>query len=266
VRELRLSVLSWNVHGLPEPFSKDRKARLARVAAAVATERPDIAVFQEAWIDGARRLARALPGYEPCFVAWRGDWVRSGLMMAVRRDGQWNVDASGIHFREFTARGPLWKVWQADGLARKGALFVPLRQGATRLWMVDVHLQARYPGEPYTELRLLQLRELQQWIEDLGRAIPVVTAGDFNTPADEEEVYREIARLGADCCIPSHQGERDVTNYPVHSSAAWIDYVLARPAAGGSASGSTRLLRNRGVDDPYSDHHGLVVQVIVDAA
>ena len=46
---MKLSVLSWNLHGLPWPLSKDPRGRLQRAGAKIRELAPDIVMLQEIW-------------------------------------------------------------------------------------------------------------------------------------------------------------------------------------------------------------------------
>ena len=259
----RLKVLSWNVHGLPAPFSSDRRGRLQRIAAQVAAEAPDIVAFQEAWIDCPQRLAGHLPGYAAQFLPlWRGA-ARGGLMILVRESSAWQAAGSPA-FRAFTASGPPWRVWQGDGLAGKGALFVELsaRDSGGGLVFVGAHLQARYRGASYGEVRLAQIRELSDWLRQLGSTGAII-AGDFNTPPEETEVFGELAALGIDVTRPARLQPGAVTNYPVHSHAGWIDYVFLRAQPDAVVEATARRILNRAIDDPFSDHHGVIAEIVL---
>ncbi len=262
---IELKTMTWNVHGLPAQASKHRRERLRRIADEVTSERADLVAFQEAWVGSVRVLADALPGYVACFDPQRSGSSAGGLLTMVSRDGAWKPAATAPRFRSFSSSAPAWKFWQADGLAGKGALLVPLerRSDGAPLWLVNTHLQARYRSDSYRDVRVAQLRELGAWVHELGVAAPIVLAGDFNTPPQESDVYRELATLGIDVSRKAHSKPGAVTNYPGHSSAGWIDYVLVRAPSGQEVSCATRLILNRTVDDPYSDHHGLVAELSI---
>lgn len=259
----RLRVLSWNVHGLLGPFSRDRPQRLHRIAREVAVHAPDLVAFQEAWAGSPHALIRALPGYTAHFVSSVRRSARGGLLMMVRDGSGWNLAGATASFRRFSVAAPAWKLWQGDGIAGKGATFVRLarRDVEHGLWFVCTHVQARYRGSEYRDVRFSQLRELSQWLHELGSNAPVVLAGDLNTPPHEHELYASIAGLGIDLSREHHSQPSAFTSCPAHGEHGWIDYVLVRPLPGQQIASEVRLIRNRAPDDPFSDHHGLVADV-----
>jgi len=262
---MKLRILSWNVHGLPSPFSKHRAQRLRRIAAQIATEKPDLLALQEVWAGSLRLLLPSCPGYAARFVRARNGGASGGLLLLVREGGDWTIDEHTLRFRRFSHYAPRHRVWEADGLAGKGAAFLCLdhRADRGRLWLVNTHLQSRYRSNAYVTVRRAQLHELGRWVHELGESAPVVLAGDFNTPADGDPLYEGVASLGVDVTAGSRR-RGDVTHHPAQSAAGWIDYVLVRPPAGGRAAGRTRLIENVASDDPYSDHAGLVADVEVE--
>jgi endonuclease/exonuclease/phosphatase family metal-dependent hydrolase len=261
---VNLRLLAWNVHGLPAPLTRKRRARLRRIAAQVAREAPDLVTFEEAWGGSVRLLCRELPSYLPFFVRAPATVAAGGLLCLVRDNGNWRATARP-RFRRYSLQAPAWKLWQGDGAAGKGALFVALDGPGGPLCLAATHLQSRYPGQPYRQVRVAQLRELARWMDEIGAATPILVCGDLNTPATDEEYPLLVAPLGTDLTTDA-QGTGAVTNYPTRSSAAWIDYAIARLPRNCSARSSTRLILNDAADEPYSDHHGLVVDIEITGA
>lgn len=261
---MKLRILSWNVHGLPAPFSKHRAARLGRIALAISHEQPDFVALQEVWAGSLRLLAGVRGDYTAHYARSRGGNTLGGLLLLVRRGSGWSAGADSMRFRRYSSYAARHRIWEADGLAGKGALLLPVEhRSGERLWLVDTHLQSRYAGSDYHKVRRAQIHELTRWVGELGKAEPIVIAGDFNTPADSDPLHESIASLGRDVTEEVRSTGDGVTNFPVHASAGWIDYVLVAPPAAGAAAGRTRLIRNRAADDPYSDHHGLVCDIEV---
>jgi endonuclease/exonuclease/phosphatase family metal-dependent hydrolase len=250
-------IVSWNIHGLPAPFSKRRATRMQNLAREIGNAAPQLAMLQEAWGSSLRLLSAELPAWRVLAIASRQTGAAGGLAMLLPRDDGWKATAPPC-FRRFSAQAPRWKLWQGDGAAGKGALFVTLAdEDGERLTVVTTHLQSRYPGQDYAAIRVAQLRELAAWLRN---ETSLLLAGDFNTPSGDPEYHEHIAPLGFDATAGARTADPSaVTNYATRSSAAWIDFVLLR--APGAVSAVTRLIRNRDVDDPYSDHHGVVTDV-----
>lgn len=261
---MKIRLLSWNVHGLPAPITRHRALRLRRIAAQVDVQKPDVVALQEAWAGSLAILAAALPAWTPLYHRTRAGGAAGGLLVLVPNRGDWAADAATLRFRRYSHYAPRHRVWEADGLAGKGALFVCLehRGGHRKLWLANTHLQSRYRANAYEQVRHSQLHELTRWVHEHGVAVPMLLCGDFNTPADGDPLYEHIAALGDD--LTRRERERRAgaaTNFPLQADAGWIDFVIARPAAGGEANAEVRLIENETADDPYSDHSAIVADV-----
>jgi endonuclease/exonuclease/phosphatase family metal-dependent hydrolase len=258
---MKITLLTWNVHGLPYPFTQNRAARLKRIAERIESEQPDVALLQEAWPGSIGPLTDGLANYSTLYAPTSLGSAAGGLVVLVRRSGRFRADEPALRFRPYTTYAPLYRFWEADGLAGKGAVFLPLvRADGQRIWIVNTHLQARYGSRDYRVIRRAQLRELRRWIDALGEKEPVLVAGDFNTPARIDPAYAELQSIGIDHAWLLHESGTRTTNYPLHSTAGWIDYVLLR---GGpfESRGGVRLIENERIDHPYSDHSAIVADI-----
>lgn len=200
-----LTVMTYNVHGLPWPIAEDRAEDLAQIGDRLARLRndgraPDVVVIQEAFTADAKAIARR-SGYRYVLFGnaaasaegspqadaqwWRGEGVGatldSGLMLlsdrplaAVRRLGFSARDCAGY-----------------DCLAAKGVL-------AARVTLVDgsqvdvatAHLNARTAsGVSHDRSRAAWLRQLDTLAtfvrQRQSAGVPLVLAGDFNVGKDE---------------------------------------------------------------------------------
>src|SRR5262249_5853278 len=154
----------------------------------------------EVWPGCRRALVRELPGYEALASPSAGGHARGGLVIFVRRDGDWSPEASSVRFRRFSLSAPPLRIWEGDGMAGKGAPFAKLagRDGAGSLWIVCTHLQSRYRSDSYPAIRFGQVEELSSWLASLGDESPILVAGDFNTPPADERVFPALVSLGID--------------------------------------------------------------------
>jgi endonuclease/exonuclease/phosphatase (EEP) superfamily protein YafD len=263
-----LRLLSWNVHGLP--FNRTAGDRLANIAGKIKEQQPDVVVLQEVWTAcRAHELARALA---PDYVAHERISLplfrpHGGLLVFVRRGSAWRVE--GETFVRYHASGPWYRVCEGDGLGGKGALLLHLRRGAERLGLVTTHLQSQYSeyGHSYECERRRQLNQLQCAIATEFGNSPVLIAGDFNTMPEEALYWSHIAVLGDDLTLPERARCGCGTFTDTDGTRQWIDYVLARNVpADPVADVDVRRLENQAVDDPYSDHDGLLVRVRFDGS
>ena len=257
---MKLSVLSWNLHGLPWPLSKDPRGRLQRAGAKIRELAPDVMLLQEIWSGWAiDSLSRALhPDWSACCVRGRLGRPNGGLLTLVRVADGWIVRGKP-EFRRYNASAPAWKIWEGDGLSGKGALIVSLEHNGEHVFAVNTHLQAEYPGSDYSSVREAQLSQLAEFLAALDQSVPAIIAGDFNTDC-REPLYARIAEMGIDLTA-NGRGERG-TNFDLRDGKpVWIDYILGPASKSWKATAELQLIENRGVDDPYSDHNGLFCTV-----
>lgn len=262
-----LRVMTWNLHAIP--FVSPRPTwRLRNVAAKIAEQQPDVVLLQEVWTHAyADLLERALGGaYRMTRAAGcRRPYPCGGLVVLVRVASGWT--ASAPTFVPFDAAAPWYRLGEWDGIAKKGMLLAQLRRGDATLGVVDLHLQTRYPehGHHYRAIRRRQLEQLAATLDATFAGRPAIVAGDFNTaPRERSGLYAtHIAPLGDDrtaalrAACP-HCGTRAPPKFP-----RWIDYVITRGLAGAA---SLTLITNDAIDDPYSDHHALLLRLEHDGA
>ena len=264
MHDLSLKLLSWNVHAMPWPLSKDPGGRMDRVSAKIRELSPDVVLLQEVWFDSqVNRLARALqPDWVPIWIKRLSRGPRGGLLAFVSASSGWRVRRAP-EFHPFAASAPAWKVWEGDGLGGKGVLTVELERGEQRIRAVNTHLQSKYPGIDYADVRQAQLVQLREIVSRSDPSQPAIVAGDFNTDA-RESLYSLVAALGADLTAEARERCDCGTNVGSHGEPSeWIDYIVAaNPIAAPKSNSWTvldklELIANHRADVPYSDHSGL---------
>jgi exonuclease III len=269
-------VISWNVHGLPCMPGKHR--RLGRWAQALVDRAPSLVMLQEMWVRAdSPALERALPAgrYHAVSTPRAAAFVAGGLVTLVD-SGAWRI--TGHTFVPFDAHAPVWRVWEADALLGKGLQVVTLESlrerspsaalGTGRLTVVNTHLQAEYVyrGQPvrYAAIRQSQLAHVLAAVTAAAHSGPVLVAGDFNTTPQERELHAPLlAARWIELTAPLRE-QHGGGSFVVGEGLArdWLDYVFlvgppGRPAPAVTAS----LIANTAPDVPYSDHHGLVVDI-----
>jgi endonuclease/exonuclease/phosphatase family metal-dependent hydrolase len=256
--EVQLKVLSWNLHGLAWPLSKDPRGRMDRVCAKVRELAPDIVLLQEVWLGSyVERLSGALrPDWTPGCVRRRGGGPKGGLLTFIGATEGWAA-LCAPEFHAFAASAPVWRFWEGDGLGGKGVLTVELGRGEQRINVVNTHLQSQYSGYPYSEVREAQLGELAKVVSQLHPLVPAIAAGDLNTDA-REPLYSHIAALGTDLTAEARRlSNSGTTANPRDGRPEWIDYVVAANLGAWTVSIDLELIANHTADVPYSDHSGL---------
>lgn len=266
-------MISWNVHGMP--FDASLAGRLDNIAGEILRRRPDLVLLQETWLDAAaRRLDCRLRGqYErvPDPDGVRAGPLapfghrRGGLLALVRSDSPWKFDRSvAPQFVEFAAAGPLHRILdERDGIAGKGIQGFAVSDGSRRVTVLNTHMQAQYPGRRYEDVRSAQAGQLLGHARQSPGGVTLV-AGDFNTHPGEAALYGTLTgefldltsdfRRGCACGTLAGAGRGETH---------WIDYVLARAAGPAVIESRMDQIRNAAVDDPYSDHHGIWLQLTI---
>ena len=256
--DICLKVLSWNLHGLAWPLSKDPGGRMDRISAKMRELSPEIALLQEVWFGSlVDRLTLALqPDWIPIRIERRSGGPRGGLLAFVSASAGWRARAAA-EFHAFSASAPVWKVWEGDGLGGKGILTVELERGEQRICVVNTHLQSQYPGSDYAEVREAQLIELREIVSHFHASLPAIVAGDFNTDS-RESLYSLVAALGIDLTAEERERCNRGTNVDSHDERPqWIDYIVAANSHAWTVSANLELIANQRADVPYSDHSGL---------
>ena len=267
-----LSVISWNVHGLPFDASLER--RLDSIAGEIRGRRPDLVLLQEAWLEAdAARLSCALNAdYErvPDGAGVRAGVLslfghrRGGLLALVRRDSAWQREPLAPRFEEFAAAAPWYRLEELDGIAGKGVQSFAIGDGARRVVVLNTHLQAQYPsrGNVYQAERGRQIEQVLAHAASAIHGDVLLVAGDFNTREDESAHYAALSGALDDLTAPYRRKCACGTYISRESTeSGWIDYVFARRARGGPIHAQVERIRNHKRDDPYSDHHGLWLEL-----
>jgi endonuclease/exonuclease/phosphatase family metal-dependent hydrolase len=278
--EGRLSVLTWNVHGLP--FDDSVPPRMNAIAREIRSRAPDLVLLQEAWLDvEAARLGCKLaedyqrvpdaPGVRSGMLGLFGH-RRGGLLAFVRRASPWRLDpAVPVAFTEYSQSAPWYRLSEMDGVAGKGVQRFVIGDAGRRVVVLNTHVQAQYParGNPYDEVRRSQLaellREARRPMTEHAEADAVLVAGDLNVRPEEAPLYGALAAELQDFTAPYRRACGGCGTFVARdgSEAWWIDYVTAR-AGGAARVARVDRIRNEGRDQPFSDHHGVWVELIFD--
>lgn len=224
-----LSVLTYNVHGLPWPFAKGRPAAFRQIAARLAALRaegtaPQIVVMQEAFTHAAAQIGREA-GYP--YVVYG---PAAGQRGAPADDAASEAFLAHAHWTRGETEGPLldsglvilsdYPIVAAetvayprdacagyDCLANKGAVLarVAIPGLATPVDIVTTHLNCRErTGVAVTRADQAYARELATLTAFVAHAhdprLPLIVAGDFNVGKSAPRnamIAATTARLGA---------------------------------------------------------------------
>lgn len=193
-----LSILTYNVEGLPWPLAWNRPAAMRRIASRLAAMRaedrqPTVVVLQEAFIGEAKAIG-ARAGY-PYQV--QGPYLREMAGEHEANGGRWYrgetqssaIDSGLVVLSDLPvvdvrrAAFPTGACAGYDCLASKGVVMVTLEvPGRGRVAVATTHLNSRAAsGAPYARTHTAYRRQaefLARFITDSRD--PVILAGDFN--------------------------------------------------------------------------------------
>lgn len=212
-----LSVMTYNVKGLPWPVAQGRPAAIRAIGERLAAMRaagrqPTIVVLQEAFIDEAKAIGD-LAGY-PYQV--HGPYLRLGAGVGTRAGGSWYLgetrpsalDSGLVILSDLPvtdvarAEFPTDSCAGFDCLAAKGVVMATVDlPGRGPVTVATTHLNSRAAsGAPYERTHLAFRRQvdfLAEFIRAHGRADrPLILAGDFNRAQRPERIRSLTAAMG----------------------------------------------------------------------
>lgn len=240
-----LQLQTLNVFGLPWPLSPDVAPRCRRIAGEIANSAVDVVVLQEAW--GAEAATPfALPFHHRAFGSGSPGLVGSNGLLTLSRH-----PIRGAEARTFSASQSF------DAVVHKGVLIttIVLPDGDLEVW--NLHMQS---GVGRTATRLLQIRELLDWLAD-SRAARAAVAGDFNCGPGEPdfavllEGMRALGFHHASCGRPTYDATENALAVP--EAPKEIDHVFVRGL--GEPLAARRVFDQRIDGMLPSDHYGVEV-------
>ena len=250
--EVRFSVLSYNVHGLPAwVVDDDPEQRTPRIAALLGAY--DVALIQEDW--AYHELLTRGTGHE---LIERGnlsrlalaEWISvlggSGLTVLARTSSAERVSVSKQPYSGCSG----WLGGANDCLATKGFTRLRLRfAGGSLVDFYTTHLDAG-GGEDDQAVRVSQIAQLTRAVRQQSSGVAVIIAGDFNLHFDRPEHRAVIDRFGAELRLSRSEARGDPERW------SQLDYLWYRSGAAHALelleSGEALEFVHDGV--PLSDH------------
>lgn len=263
--EIKLKVLSYNVHGLSVPG--DDTERLGEIGELLKARRaqgtaPQIVAIQEGFhVDIVDLINNA--GYPYRKDGPGPEWPRVGSGLIILSEYP-IIEARGLAYDVNNSVGMDWN-------ARKGAMYTKVRLPglATPVEILDTHLQSDYDSAsvPLSETipaRRRQIGELGKWFRSLTNfERPVIFAGDFNTNprvGDYSDITAQTSlRDAAEWCLPPGQCAGNVN--PDEDRNTSVDHQFIRS---GAKVRVEPMVYEKTFRDPVkgrvlSDHDGLEV-------
>jgi sphingomyelin phosphodiesterase len=198
-----LKVLSWNIYMLP-PFAymTNKRARGKAIGDYLNTSDYDIAILQEAFKHGARRMIKRRT--KASFPYRKGPANIRYVTIFRTNSGIWMLSKYPIEKLGVT------KFKQKAGfdnkMARKGALMVEMEKNGKKYHFVGTHLNAGGPIE-VRRSQVVQIKELVEKHE--MENVPVIIAGDFNINIKSDTYPFILETLGVEDGVLT--GERQCT-------------------------------------------------------
>lgn len=264
-----LSVVSYNVHGLPAWIAfDDPDARIPEIGRLLAGY--DVAMVQEEWsyadlLSASAGFSSRIPGSGP-----RSPWLArlrsfcgdcgSGLALFSRLPRE-SVLASAAEPFDLCND---WLLSGSDCFATKGWIFVRLRLASgTEVDLVNTHLEA---GDGAADLRVReqQLAVLERFLRARSDGRALILGGDLNLAYDDP-VERALVERFSRALDLRDTGARtpDTSRFPKR-----LDYILYRPTAAvplvPTAAGEDLAFDRAG--KPLSDHPAVFARFRVGAA
>lgn len=296
-----LSVMSYNVHGLPWPFARGRPRALKAIGARLAAMRdqgdqPHLVLLQEAFTADAKAIAREA-GY-PFAVAGPGREDRSPVRpnhdeqrfaraaKMVKGEGDGTFEDSGLlvlsDYPVLSVKRmpyPRFACAGFDCLASKGVLMVKVAVpgAAEPLTVIDTHMNSRgashVRGSRADTAYGWEAEQLRAFIRDnVSPGTPAIVAGDFNIG---KIAYRRAMIIGGGGLLNGAQDAlrtalaEDLDVHDRGDAEAIVshgkDWMFAR-------GGSLTKLRLQNVSVPFgreadgtslSDHFGYVARYAI---
>lgn len=269
-----ISVLTYNVRGLPWPVARDRPAALAAIGAELAELRrqgrqPDVVLLQEGFLGDVRALVRA-SGYAH---AAAGPDRRAG-----GRPGK--LTGGGLHVLSDlpildVVSAPFSACAGLDCFANKGVMLVRLQGPDGPLEVVNTHLNSRRASRAAPErARRAHNRQMDELLGFIavhatpGR--PLLIGGDFNVKnAPERYYHRAEARPYVVVSEFCHGRPVDCGMAAAAGEAPWLRsqdlQAFVSPAAGAVRPTRTQLMFDGVTGGRLSDHDGYLVRYALSA-
>lgn len=290
-----LTVMTYNVKGLPWPIASGRPQALRAIGVELAKMRargdqPQVVVLQEAFVDDAKAIG-ALAGYRYRATGTDGSDARPELAAgAVPR--RWylgetqgkQVDSGLVILSDHPIRTvrrasfPMDACAGFDCLAAKGVLVALIDlPGHGPVAVATTHFNSRgasaAPDADSDAAFDRQARYLASYLRRVvPRGMPLVLAGDFNMgdrPGRIRTLTGELGRLAggrplrealAECMVrDARKLGRNPDAQWIHQRARDMQYVFPGTRMGLETVGGAVLFGAAGAEEPLSDHLGLTI-------
>lgn len=226
---MQLRIATFNVWGLPWPFSADKKKRLQQLVAFIKDTSPDILALQEVWLNwDIHALADALPEYHVFAKHWQL-YNPSGLVFVSR----YPITSSlyiPYHIKIFHKEMP----------SRKGILACECRLNGKTIQLLNTHVYYA-ASEMESQSQISQVNHLVSFLDRR----PTLLFGDFNVSYDKLQLPSDFTIISdtSEKSMDEHNPFRNsrfnkvntsdrlpdmlFANFPVDVKRKWIAHDIA---------------------------------------
>lgn len=215
-----IKIITYNIWGLPWPFSKDLRSRTAKIIAFLTKEKPDVICLQEVWLKTTlRTLKKALEkkGYHCTTLKRKTVFNASGLVTFTKQKPLKTT------FVSFAKTLPLFH----ERIAQKGFLVTKINWKGKKIDIINAHLFARY-NKAQDRFLHHQLTRLKNYLQEKDN---YVLAGDFNATAQEFASWKPKEAVYTAPDKPTMYEKNPYENKlssDYHSKNEAIDHVAAK--------------------------------------
>ena len=243
---LRLRVITWNIWGI-FGLTPRRAERMQVIAHQVVKMKPDIAGFQEVFVQTDRDLITTAlrEAGLPHSRYFPSGLVGSGLLLVSR----YPIESDG--FIRYTENGRPEAMHHGDWWAGKGLSLSTLRlPNDTLLYVANTHMHARYREGLYRATQLAQAQQLIPWAARVKAAnAPALWLGDWNNKPDND-ILHPLVSSGSWTLLTA---DKTAIDHIFGSGDSWQWHVLTQGKVTGFLPGEPKV--------PWSDHAARWIEV-----
>ncbi|MCP4443565.1 MAG: T9SS type A sorting domain-containing protein [Aureispira sp.] len=247
-----LNVLSYNIYMLTPPISNtDQSDRAKEIPNHI--EGYDVVIFNEAFYNSARDndLIPGIQSYYPHYTPVVDDGTFNddgGVFIA----SHWPIDTfAQIVYNDCNG---------SDCLAAKGVMYARIDKLGKKYHVFGTHTQA-WPGASDVATRILQFKQLNQFIQDLNipNTEPVIIGGDLNVDKIANNLNEYNGMLDTlDALEPTYLGhpytyDGNINYYGSSPPVEFLDYVLTTNTHQIPTTSTNEVLIYRSIADDVWD-------------
>jgi endonuclease/exonuclease/phosphatase family metal-dependent hydrolase len=241
--EVKLKIMSYNIHACK---GSDGKISPDRIAQVIAAHNPDIVALQEVDVRNDVHQAKVIAG-----LLSMNFYYNSSVMLKTGLHG--NAVLSRFNIK-IIKRGSLPCIARVPFLEKRGALWVEIDAHGRKLQLLNTHLSLLRPEG------ILQVKYLlgKEWLGKSSIKDPVIFCGDFNSNINSR-LYRIVAEKFHSIHFDA-QGFKHLKTYPSIFPLGLVDHIFL----GGGVKALNIETPGTHLEKTASDHLPLIAEVRLD--